>query len=96
MSVNVRFWTPVTVCVCNVVVDVNNRLFLPLCFGVIDGEKLTRLVVIVLVATIVDSLFLLYLFIIDCGNSNVYSDFRLAALAFVFSRFSKYLFISKA
>ena len=93
VSVNVSFWTPVAVCGCNVVVGVNNRLFLPLSFGVIDGEKLTRLAV---AGADVDSLFLLLLFIIDCGNSNVFSDFRLAALAFVFTRCSECSLISKA
>ena len=64
-------------CGCSVVV---NRLCIPLCFGVHDGDKLTRHVVF----AAVDLLFLLLLFIIGCCDSNVFSHLCLAALAFVF------------
>ena len=43
------------------------------CFGVQDGEKLTRLVVL----AVVDSLLLLLLFIINCGDSNIFLFFLL-------------------
>ena len=88
-GVNIIFWTPVAACGCGVVVDVN-RLFVPLCFGVDHGEKLTRLVVV----AVVGSLFLLLLFIIDCGDSNVLSILRLAAFVCTYS--SERLPISKA
>ena len=95
---NIIFWTLV-VADCGVVVGVNT-LFLPLCFGVHDGGKLTRLVVVVVVVVVVDDvvdlLFLLSLFIIDYGNTNVFSDLRLAVLAFVFTQCSESSLISKA
>ena len=67
-----------------------NRLFIPLCFGVHNGEKLTRHGVV----AVVGSLFLLLLFIIDCGGSNVLSILRLAAFVCTYS--SERLSISKA